>query len=91
LARHDQARLLSLDALTDPLSRRTVPKRAAALGVSAPIVAVFGSAPAEVVAQAPGVPVIVLDSEPNNLNPLISESRVTFTVLDNGPRTAIFS
>jgi peptide/nickel transport system substrate-binding protein len=82
VVRHDQARLLSLDALTDPVSRRTVLKRAAALGMGAPIAAALGAAPAEVAAQAAGVPVIVLDGEPNNLNPLISASRVTFTVLD---------
>jgi peptide/nickel transport system substrate-binding protein len=63
------------------LSRRRVLKGAAALGVGAPIAAAL-DASRSVSAQATGVPVVILEGEPNNLNPIISSSRVTFTVLD---------
>jgi len=63
------------------LNRRTVLKGAAAIGAGLPL-AVAATGPRGASAQITGVPVIILDGEPNNLSPIIASSRVTFTVLD---------
>ncbi len=64
-------------------SRRELLQRAAALGLGAPAALALGhSVRGITLAQDEQVPVIVLDGEPNNLDPIMSTSRVTFTVLD---------
>src|SRR5262245_24578605 len=65
------------------LSRRDLLQRSLALGLGTSALAgVTGFGAGSAAAQDAAVPVIVLDGEPNNLHPLTSASRVTFTVLD---------